>query len=136
MRSGGSPFGRTKIRGTLTRPPSRWPITSMASTIPAAVAQRWATPALSSSRGASPTKPLSIKPEQVQNGFVESLNGRLRDECLNEHLFRSLSAARTIIEAWRVDYNTCRPHTSLGGLTPNAFAARSRQDQNQNGLWL
>ena len=74
--------------------------------------------------------------EPQQNGFVESLNGRLRDECLNEHLFRSLPAARTIIEAWRVDYNTCRPHTSLGGLTPNAFATRSRQDQNQNGLWL
>ncbi|MFD1304194.1 IS3 family transposase [Methylobacterium marchantiae] len=74
------------------------------------------------------------KPQQ--NGFVESLNGRLRDECLNEHLFRSLPAARTIIETWRVDYNTCRPHTSLGGLTPNAFATRSRQDQNQNGLWL
>jgi len=51
-------------------------------------------------------------------------------------MFRSLPAARTIIEAWRVDYNTCRPHTSLGGLTPNAFATRSRQDQNQNGLWL
>ncbi len=60
------------------------------------------------------------KPQQ--NGFVKTLNGRLRDECLNEHLFRSLPAARTIIEAWRVDYNTCRPHTSLGGLTPNAFA--------------
>ena len=74
------------------------------------------------------------KPQQ--NGFVESLNGRLRDECLNEHLFRSLPAARTIIEAWRVDYNTCRPHTCLGGLTPNAFATRSQQDQNQNGLWL
>ncbi len=70
-----------------------------------------------------------------QNGFVESLNGRLRDECLNEHLFRILPAARTIIEAWRVDDNTCRPHTSLGGLTPNAFATRSKQDQNQNGLW-
>lgn len=70
------------------------------------------------------------------NGLVESLNGRLRDECLNEHLFRSLPAARTIIEAWRVDYNTCRPHTSLDGLTQNAFATRSQQDQNQNGLWL
>ncbi|MFC7662000.1 integrase core domain-containing protein [Methylorubrum suomiense] len=46
------------------------------------------------------------------------------------------AGGRTIIEAWRVDYNTCRPHTSLGGLTPNAFATRSRQDQNQNGLWL
>ncbi|WHQ68565.1 IS3 family transposase [Methylorubrum extorquens] len=74
------------------------------------------------------------KPQQ--NSFVESLNGRLRDDCLNEHLFRSLSAARTLIEAWRVDYNTCRPHTSLGGFTPNAFATRSRRDQNQNGLWL
>ncbi|MCJ2131289.1 integrase core domain-containing protein [Methylobacterium sp. E-045] len=74
------------------------------------------------------------KPQR--NGFVESLNGRLRDECLNEHLVRSLPAARIIIEAWRVDYNTCRPHTSLGGLTPNAFATRSRQDQNQNGFWL
>ena len=74
------------------------------------------------------------KPQQ--NGFVESLNGRLRDECLNEHLLRSLPAARPLIEAWRVDYNTGRPHTSLGGLTPNAFATRSKQDQNQNGLWL
>lgn len=74
------------------------------------------------------------KPQQ--NGSVESVDGRLRDECLNEHLFRSLPAARSLIEAWRVDYNTCRPHTSLGGLTPNAFAIRSRQDQNQNGLWL
>ncbi len=43
------------------------------------------------------------------------------------------AAAQTIIEAWRVDYNTCGPHTSLGGPTPNAFATRSKQDQNQNG---
>ncbi|AMB45064.1 integrase [Methylobacterium sp. AMS5] len=48
----------------------------------------------------------------------------------------SLLAARTLIEAWRMDYNTCRPHTSLGGLTPNAFATRSKHDQNQNGRWL
>ncbi len=48
------------------------------------------------------------KPQQ--NGFVESFNGRFRDECLNEHLFRSLSAARQIIEAWRIDYNNSR-HT-------------------------
>ena len=79
----------------------------------------------------------SIAPgKPQQNGFVESRNGRLRDECLNEHLFRSLPAARTIVEAWRVDDTTCRPHTSLGGRTPNAFATRSQQDQNQNGLWL
>jgi putative transposase len=74
------------------------------------------------------------KPQQ--NGFVESLNGRFRDECLNEHVFRSLHHARQIVDAWRADYNCRRPHTSLGGLTPNEFATRSRQDQNENGLWL
>ncbi len=63
-------------------------------------------------------------------------NRRLRDECLYEPLFRSLPAARTIIAAWRVDENTCRPHTSPGGLTPNACATRSKPAQNQNGLWL
>jgi putative transposase len=72
----------------------------------------------------------------MQNGFVESLNGRFRDECLNEHLFRGLSAARAIIEEWRIDYNARRPHTSLGGLTPNEFAARSRGDHNQNRVQL
>ena len=74
------------------------------------------------------------KPQQ--NGFVESLNGRFRDERLNEHLFRSLPHARRIVDGWRTDDNGCRPHTSLGGLTPNKCATRSRQDQNQNGLWL
>ena len=72
----------------------------------------------------------------VQNAFVESLNGRFRDECLNEHSFRGLHMARRIIEAWRDDYNTRRPHTSLGGLTPDEFATRSRSDQNQNRVWL
>ena len=72
----------------------------------------------------------------MQNGFVESLNGRFRDECLNETLFRGLAHARRIIEEWRTDYNTERPHTSLDGLTPNEFAARFRADQNQNGFWL
>lgn len=72
----------------------------------------------------------------IQNAFVESLNGRFRDECLNEHLFRSLPTVRRIVGAWRIDYNLHRPHTSLGGLTPNEFATRSIQDQNQNGLWL
>jgi putative transposase len=72
----------------------------------------------------------------VQNAFVESLNGRFRDECLNEHVFGGLPTARRIIEAWRLDYHACRPHTSLGGLAPNEFAARSRQDHNRNGFWL
>ncbi len=72
----------------------------------------------------------------IPNAFVESLNGRLRDECLNDHVFRGLPMARRIIEAWRVDYNGHRANTSLGGHTPNAFAARSEQDHNQNGFWL
>ena len=68
----------------------------------------------------------------MQNGFVESFNGRLRDECLNEHLFNSYGHARKVIEDWRIDYNTERPHTSLNGLTPIEFATRSQQDHNQN----
>jgi putative transposase len=58
----------------------------------------------------------------VQNAFIESFNSRLRDECLNEHLFGSLAEARQIIEAWRLDYNYARPHSSLGTLTPSEFA--------------
>jgi putative transposase len=72
----------------------------------------------------------------MQNGLVESLIGRLRDECLNEHLFKSVPAARQTLELWRADYNTQRPHTSLDGLTPFAFANRSAMDHIQNGLWL
>ncbi len=72
----------------------------------------------------------------VQNAYVESFNGRLRDECLNEHLFVNLKEARQIIEEWRIDYNTNRPHSSLNGLTPTEFAARPQQGQNWNRLSL
>ena len=72
----------------------------------------------------------------MQNAFVESLIGRLRDECLNEHLFKSLPAVRRTLDLWRADYNTQRPHTSLAGLTPFAFANRSITGHNQGGLWL
>ena len=68
----------------------------------------------------------------MQNGFVESFNGRLRDECLNEHVFTSYVQARNIIEDWRNDYNQNRPHTSLNGLTPTEFANRSKLDHNMN----
>ena len=71
----------------------------------------------------------------MQNGFVESFNGRLRDECLNEHLFDGLADARRIITSWQADYNDERPHTSLDGMTPTEFAIanhRSDRDQNQN----
>jgi putative transposase len=72
----------------------------------------------------------------MQNGFVESFNGRLRDECLNEHLFANLREAQHIIEDWRIDYNTNRPHSSLNGLTPTEFAARPNQGHNRNRLSL
>ena len=57
----------------------------------------------------------------TQNAFIESFNGKFRDECLNEHVFASLSEAREIIEAWRLDYNANRPHSSLGNRTPEEF---------------
>jgi len=59
----------------------------------------------------------------VQNAFIESFNGKFRDECLNQNWFTSLGDARRIIEAWRMDYNTVRPHSSLGYLTPEEYAA-------------
>ncbi len=72
----------------------------------------------------------------IQNGFVESFNGRLRDECLNEHLFAGLAEARRIIAEWRYDYNTTRPHTSLDGLTPIEFADHPNWGQDQKRFYL
>jgi putative transposase len=60
----------------------------------------------------------------MQNGFVESFNGRLRDEFLNETLFTSLEHARASLEEWRRDYNTVRPHSRIGWLTPAVHAAQ------------
>ncbi len=62
----------------------------------------------------------------TQNGFIESFNGKFRDECLNQNWFVDLADARRIIEAWRVDYNTVRPHSSLGYRTPDEFAREAR----------
>ena len=59
----------------------------------------------------------------TQNAFIESFNGRFRDECLNENWFLDLNDAREIIEAWRIDYNTNRPHSALGYATPEEFAS-------------
>lgn len=71
----------------------------------------------------------------TQNAFVESFNGRLRDECLNETLFRTLSHARAVLSAWRDDYNHVRPHGALRGLTPAKaaeLARRANDEQNDN----
>jgi putative transposase len=57
----------------------------------------------------------------VDNCYIESFNGRFRDECLNEHWFVTMAHARAVIEAWRIEYNTERTHSSLGDLTPEEF---------------
>lgn len=62
-----------------------------------------------------------------ENGYTESLNGKLRDECLNETEFTSLAYARQVIEDWREDYNTVRPHSSLGYQPPAVYRASLRQ---------
>nr|WP_312774583.1 IS3 family transposase [Atlantibacter hermannii] len=71
-----------------------------------------------------------------QNAYVESFNGRLRDECLNEHWFPTLLHARTSIESWRRDYNEERPKRALGGLTPAQYAAQlaTKKDNISTGL--
>ena len=79
------------------------------------------------------------KPQQ--NGYVESFNGRLRDECLNETLFASLAHARSVLRRWRDDYNHVRPHSGIGGLTPADAAKRLVQPRPQGhhanpGLYL
>ena len=66
----------------------------------------------------------------VQNAFIESFNGRFRDECLNEHWFLDLADAQATIEAWRLDYNAVRPHGQLGGRTPAEYVIYL-QDQLQ-----
>ena len=65
----------------------------------------------------------------TQNAFAESFIGRLRDECLNEHLFGTLSVARLPIEDWRQDYNTLRPHSSFGSMPPSLYADLRSQPQ-------
>ena len=65
-----------------------------------------------------------------ENAFIESFNGKFRDECLNENWFLSLEDARRTIEEWRIDYNEIRPHSSLGGLTPKEFAAQTTREDS------
>ena len=66
-----------------------------------------------------------------ENAFIESFNGKFRDECLNENWFVSLEDVRKTIETWRIDYNENRPHSSLGDLTPREFADQTtRKDSH------
>jgi putative transposase len=67
-----------------------------------------------------------------ENAYIESFNGKFRDECLNEHWFLTMAHARRIIEAWRIEYNTERPHSSLGNLTPQEFAEISSAKEKES----
>ncbi|MBG6079409.1 ribosome modulation factor [Rubrivivax gelatinosus] len=70
---------------------------------------------------------LLIEPGRpMQNGYIESFNGKFRDECLNEHWFQTLAQARQTIAAWRRDYNEVRPHSSIGRIAPARFAEQHR----------
>ena len=69
----------------------------------------------------------------TQNAFVESFNGRLRDELLNETLFTSLAHAREALAAWKVDYNTVRPHSAIGNLPPAAYARLGDPTMQRDG---
>lgn len=82
-------------------------------------------------------KLLFIQPgKPVQNAFIESFNGRFRDECLNENWFISLEEAKVIIEAWRKEYNEDRPHSSLDNLTPMEFIQRLETTKNGQKLQM
>ncbi len=62
----------------------------------------------------------------MQNGYIESFNGKFRDEHLNEHWFQTLQQARVAVASWQLDYNEIRPHSSLGRIPPAQFAQQHR----------
>jgi putative transposase len=66
----------------------------------------------------------------VENAYIESFNGRLRDECLNQHWFPTIADARRLIQEWRTEYNTARPHGGLRGLTPAEFVEKNRTEDS------
>jgi putative transposase len=72
----------------------------------------------------------------VQNAYIESFNGKFRDECLDLHWFTDLADAKEKIESWRVEYNQVRPHSSPGNTTPEAFAERFKTENPEVGLSL
>ena len=75
-----------------------------------------------------------IRPgKPVENAFVESFNGKFRDECLNENWFQGLADAREKIETWRLDYNTVRPHSALGDRTPTGTVTSRIYDRDDRG---
>ncbi|MFT5387471.1 MAG: putative transposase [Lysobacterales bacterium] len=68
----------------------------------------------------------------MDNFFIESFNGRFREECLNSHYFDSISEPKMLVEDWRIKYNEFRPHRTLKGLTPNVFAEQFKLNNAPN----
>jgi putative transposase len=69
-----------------------------------------------------------------ENAYIESFNGKFRDECLNEHWFITMAQARRVIELWRIEYNTERPHSSIGNITPEEYAEKLMAKINDEAL--
>jgi transposase InsO family protein len=69
-----------------------------------------------------------------ENSYIESFNGKLRDECLNMEIFTSTEQAKIVLEDWREEYNNYRPHSSLGGLSPRAYLQRYQETQKLEAL--
>ncbi len=80
---------------------------------------------------------LFIEPgKPTQNGYIESFNGKFSEECLEEHWFKNIYSSRQLIELWREEYNTLRPHSSLGNLTPSEYAAKLQNELTQKSAGL
>lgn len=78
-----------------------------------------------------------IRPgKPTDNGFIESFNARVRQECLSQHYFSSIAEARLVLGAWREDYNSARPHSALGQLTPHEFRAQAELTEDRRRLSL
>ena len=73
----------------------------------------------------------SLLGKPTQNAYIESFNGKFRDECLNENWFESLAQAREVIAHWRQDYNEVRPHGTMGRIPPAAYAAMHRSQSQE-----
>ena len=67
----------------------------------------------------------------MENAYIDSFNGKLRDECLNANQFLSINDARSKIEAWRVDYNLHRPHSGLGNISPAEWLKRCKTEDQR-----
>jgi putative transposase len=103
----------------------RWPLRLVVDNGPEFVSRavdQWAAKSGVNLRFIDPGKPM-------QNGFIESFNGKFRDECLSQHWFISLDEARRVSEGWRIDYNERRPHRSLQQQTPAEFATKCSSKQ-------